>query len=288
MRNRSWNSVDRQKPVNRRKAVDYRKAINRWSAVNRRLGPVVLLGIMIASLWFAVGASTGTSAGQGQPVIYIAGDSTVQTYTDAQRPQAGWGQMIGRYFDQGVTFRNHAISGRSTRTFIEQGRLDAIWREIQPGDYLLIQFGHNDANQAKPDRYTPVADYKRYLHQYIQGARDHGATPILITPMGTRTPDADGHFQISFPEYVAAMKQVASDTATPLLDLSASSVAYYNSIGAEATKQLFLYTAPGQYPAFIAGSADDIHFQEYGADRIARLVADGIRALSLPISTHVQ
>ncbi|WP_052723621.1 rhamnogalacturonan acetylesterase [Paenibacillus wulumuqiensis] len=259
-----------------------------WNSVNRRLGPAALLGIMIVSLWFMVGASSGTSAGHQQPVVYLAGDSTVQTYTDAQRPQAGWGQMIGRYFDQGVTFSNHAISGRSTRTFIEQGRLDDILSEIQPGDYLLIQFGHNDANQAKPDRYTPVGDYKRYLHKYVQGARDHGAAPVLITPMGTRTIDkTSGRFQLSFPEYVQAMKQVAAETGTPLLDLSASSVAYYNSIGAEATKQLFLYTAPGQYAAFAAGSADDVHFQEYGADRIARLVADGIGALNLPLSAHV-
>ncbi|MEW4368277.1 rhamnogalacturonan acetylesterase [Paenibacillus kandeliae] len=255
----------------------------------RRSMLLLVVLVLAAGLWIAVEASADKRTLHAQPVVYIAGDSTVQTYTSDQQPQAGWGQMIGHYFDDGVVFNNHAISGRSTRTFIEQGRLDEIMNEIRPGDYLLIQFGHNDANTAKPDRYTPVDEYGRLLHVYVEQALQHGATPILITPMGTRDYDTQaGGFTISFPQYVEKMKQVAADTGTPLVDLSTSSVAYYNKIGEAGTKKLFLYAEPRQYPAFPNGAQDNIHFQQEGAEQMARLVSEGIQQLNIPLANHVQ
>ncbi|WP_411345303.1 rhamnogalacturonan acetylesterase [Paenibacillus sp. WLX1005] len=255
----------------------------------RRYMLLLVALVLLVGLWIAMEASADKRTPHAQPVVYIAGDSTVQTYTSDQQPQAGWGQMIGHYFDTGIVFSNHAISGRSTRTFIQQGRLDEIMNEIRPGDYLLIQFGHNDANTAKPDRYTPVNEYGRLLRDYVERARQNGATPVLITPMGTRDYNAQaGGFTISFPQYVEKMKQVAADTDTPLVDLSTSSVAYYNQLGEDATKKLFLYAEPGQYPAFPNGAQDNIHFQNKGADQMARLVAQGIQQLSIPLANHVQ
>ncbi len=222
------------------------------------------------------------------PVVYLAGDSTVQTYATAQRPQAGWGQMIARYFDQGIQFSNHAMSGRSTRSFIEQGRLDAITSQLQPGDYLMIQFGHNDANSARADRYTPVPDYARYLKEYIDLAYEKDATPILVTPVSRREYDVTAkQFKRSFPEYVQAMKQVAVETNTLLIDLNASSAELYTTLGVEATQSTFLHTMPGQSPAFPNGIQDDTHFQEQGARQIAGLVASGIKQLDIPLAQHV-
>ncbi|WIM41170.1 GDSL-type esterase/lipase family protein [Paenibacillus sp. PK4536] len=222
------------------------------------------------------------------PTVYLAGDSTVQTYATSKQPQAGWGQMIDRYLDEKVKISNQAIGGRSSRSFIEQGRLDTILNQIQPGDYLMIQFGHNDAD-TKPERYTPVPDYKVYLKQYIDGARAHGATPILVTPVGRRDFNTTtGQFNISFPNYVTAMKEVATQTNTKLIDLSARSVAYYNSIGAEESKKVFLHVPAGVYPNFPDGVVDNTHFQEYGAIQIARLVAQGIADIQLPLSEHVE
>lgn len=222
------------------------------------------------------------------PTVYLAGDSTVQTYAASKQPQAGWGQMIDRYLDENVTISNQAIGGRSSRSFIEQGRLDTILNQIQSGDYLMIQFGHNDAD-TKPERYTPVPDYKIYLKQYIDGALAHGATPILVTPVGRRDYNTTtGKFNISFPNYVAAMKEVAQETNTKLLDLSTRSVAYYDSVGVEDTKKVFLHVPAGVYPNFPDGVVDNTHFQEYGAIQIARLVAEGIADLQLPLSEHVE
>ncbi|HZG86618.1 fibronectin type III domain-containing protein [Paenibacillus sp.] len=224
-----------------------------------------------------------------RPTVYLAGDSTVQTYDEYWKPEAGWGQMIPRYFTNDVAFDNRAIGGRSSKSFQFEGRLDAILLDARPGDYLMVQFGHNDATVSVPERYASVPDYKNYLKTYVAGARQRGATPILVTPVGRRDFNPEtGKFNVSFPDYVAGMKEVAQELNVPLVDLSALSVAYYNEIGPEATMAVFLYTEPGMYPAFPNGSQDNTHFQEYGAIQIARLVSVGVKALSgVPLSNYV-
>lgn len=222
-----------------------------------------------------------------KPVVYLASDSTVQTYDPYWQPQAGWGQMIDRYFTDDVRIDNRAIGGRSSRSFVFEGRLDEILRAIRPGDYLLVQFGHNDATISRPERYTSPEDFKIYLKSYVLGARQRGATPILITPVGRRDfNETSGKFNVSFPEYVASMKEVANELDVKLVDLSALSIAYYDSIGPEATRSVFLHVDPGVYQAFPNGAVDNTHFQEYGAIQIAKLVAGGIEQLGLSPLSH--
>ncbi|HJV97932.1 MAG TPA: SGNH/GDSL hydrolase family protein [Arthrobacter sp.] len=221
------------------------------------------------------------------PGVYLAGDSTVQTYDAGYVPQAGWGQMIDRFFDDKVAFRNHAIGGRSSKNFISQGRLDEILRVINPGDYLMVQFGHNDATFGVDDRYASPADYKEYLRTYVNGARQRGATPVLVTPVGRRDYDeATGKFNVSFPEYVAKMQELAAEESVALVDLSALSRAYYDAIGPEDTKSVFLHVDAGVYPNRPNGTVDNTHFQEYGAIQIARLIAGSVKQLSLPLAAH--
>ncbi len=221
--------------------------------------------------------------------VYISGDSTVQTYDPiAYAPQAGWGQMIDRFFADDVAFANHAIGGRSSKNFITQGRLDEILRSIRPGDYHLIQFGHNDATQGVDDRYASPADYKEYLRTYVEGTRQRGATPVLVTPVSRRSFDpATGVFAVSFPEYVAKMTELADEEAVLLVDLSASSRAYLDEIGPEAAKAVFLHVDPGVFPNRPAGTADDTHFQEYGAIQMARLIAQDVAELDDPLADAV-
>lgn len=223
------------------------------------------------------------------PTVYLAGDSTVQTYDEYWKPEAGWGQMIPRFFTEQVIFKNHAIGGRSSKTFITEGRMDEVLRAIKPGDYFMVQFGHNDATISVPERYASVPDYKNYLKTYVNGTRQRGATPILITPMGRRSFDAaTGKFNVSFPEYVQGMKEVAQELNVSLVDLSTLSIAYYDSIGPEASKSVFLHVEPGIYNAWPAGAADDTHFQEYGAIQLARMLSVAIEELNLPISAYVK
>jgi len=230
----------------------------------------------------------GREAGS-KPVLYLAGDSTMQTYNPYWEPQAGWGQMLPSFFNDTVEIKNHSIGGRSSKSFIFQGRLDEILRVIRPGDYLFVQFGHNDATISVPDRYASPADYKIYLKTYIDGVRQRGATPILVTPMGRRDFNAStGKFNVSFPEYVQAAKEVASENNVLLIDLSRLSIEYYDSIGPEATLSVFLHVAPGIYQAFPNGVADNTHFQEYGAIQIARMVAGAVHELDIPLADAVK
>lgn len=222
------------------------------------------------------------------PTVYLAGDSTVQTYDSYWKPQAGWGQMISRYFTSDITFSNQSIGGRSSKTFLTEGRLDNILRAIKPNDYFLIQFGHNDATISVPERYASPEDYKNYLKTYINGARQRGAIPIMVTPVGRRDYNATtGIFNVSFPTYVAAMKELAQEMDVKLTDLSALSRAYYDTIGPIGTLAVFLHVPVGTYTAFPSGNADDTHFQEYGAIQIARLLSGGIKDLNIPLSAYV-
>ncbi|MET0295925.1 MAG: fibronectin type III domain-containing protein, partial [Microbacterium sp.] len=219
---------------------------------------------------------------------YLTGDSTVQTYDPGFAPQAGWGQMIGRFLAPDVVVANHAIGGRSSKNFITQGRLDEVLRAIRPGDYLFVQFGHNDATQGVDDRYASPADYKEYLRVYVEGARQRGATPIIVTPVSRRSFDAaTGAFAVSFPEYVAKATELAVEEDVLLVDLSASSRGFLNEIGPEAAKAVFLHVDPGVFPGRPAGTVDDTHFQDYGAIQMARLIAQDVAELDDPIAAKV-
>jgi len=223
-----------------------------------------------------------------EPTVWITGDSTVQTYTADYAPQAGWGQMIDRFLSDDVTVDNRAIGGRSSKNFISQGRLDEVLRLIKPGDYLFVQFGHNDATYGVDDRFAAPADYAEYLRTYVDGAVQRGATPVIVTPVSRRSFDpATGKFNVSFPEYVAAATALAAETGTPLVDLAASSRAYLDQIGPEASTSVFLHVPAGVYPGRPTGTIDDTHFQEYGAIQMARLVASGIAELDGPLADEV-
>ncbi|MFJ5227750.1 rhamnogalacturonan acetylesterase [Streptomyces sp. NPDC088400] len=222
--------------------------------------------------------------------LYIASDSTAQTYNSSFYPQAGWGQMLPGFFTSNITVANRAIGGRSSRSFIEQGRLAAIHQVIKAGDYLFVQFGHNDATVGNAERYTSPADYKEYLrNDYIRATRSRGATPVVVTPVSRRSYNAStGQFNVSFPAYVDAAKAVAAEERAPLVDLSALSRTYLNGVGIEPSKKLFLWLSPGQYPNFPNGVSDDTHFQQNGATQMARLVAQAVSKLGLPLSGEVK
>ncbi|GAB3219890.1 hypothetical protein GCM10027447_03650 [Glycomyces halotolerans] len=255
-----------------------------------RRGRRALAGLAAAATAGGLMAAGAPAQAQDDGItVYLASDSTVQTYDPYWEPQAGWGQMFDQYFDEEVTVENHAIGGRSSRSFIEEGRLDAILDEIQPGDYLFVQFGHNDATQSRPERYTPPEDYKTYLRDhYIAGAVEKGAIPVLVTPVQRRDFDPDtGEFNVSFPEYVQKVYELRDETGVATVDLSASSRAYLNEIGPEEAKSVFLHVPPGVYPNRPDGTTDDTHFQEYGAIQMARLVAEETATLGLSLSPHV-
>ena len=224
----------------------------------------------------AVLLAMSARAAGAAPVVYLAGDSTVMSYASANYPQQGWGGRIGDAFTSGVTFSNHAIGGRSSKSFVDEGRLATILRVIKPGDYLFVQFGHNDDYSDVRLHTDPFTSYKTYLAMYIDLPRQYGAIPVLVSPMGRRRYDSSGRFLNDFVNRTAAMQELAREKGVPLIDLNAKSIAYYNGVGVAATTDVFLWLGAGQYPRFPNGVTDGTHFQEYGAGQLARLVMQGI------------
>lgn len=221
--------------------------------------------------------------------VFLMGDSTVANYTSAQAPLCGWGQVFGRLFASDIAVVNRAMSGRSTKSFIDEQRWAAVINDIGEGDHLFIQFGHNDEKKDKPEVYAASdGAYRDNLRMFIEKAREKKAVPILVTPVGRRTFGKDGKMADSHGAYPAAMKAVAAETSTPIIDLTAKSMTLYDSLGAEGAKKLFCYTDPGQYPNFPNGSKDDTHFCETGALEIALLVAEGIRESGIALAASLK
>ena len=220
---------------------------------------------------------------------YITGDSTVQTYDPtAYAPQAGWGQMIDRFFADDIAFANHAIGGRSSKNFITQGRLDDVLRGIRPGDYLFVQFGHNDATHGVDDRYASPADYAEYLRVYVDGAAPARCDADPRDPrLATHFDPATGLFNVSFPEYVAKMKELAVETGTSSSSTSRPRAARIWTRSDRRPRRRCSCTSIRVSSRAPAGTVDDTHFQEYGAIQMARLIAQDVAVLDDPLAAEV-
>ena len=213
--------------------------------------------------------------------IYWAGDSTVQTNDITTYPQTGIGQAFSLYIKEGVTISNHAKNGRSTKSFIDEGRLVPIEEQIGEGDFLFIQFGHNDEKIEDPARYTePFSSYKENLLTFVNVARKKGAYPVLITPLERRCFGVDGVLMAgAHGEYVKAMKQLAMEEKIPLVDLYSMSRDEMNRAGEEKTKQWFMNLEAGEYENYPDGKVDNTHLKHAGAVNFAGLVAKGLKVL---------
>jgi len=214
----------------------------------------------------------GARRGRGPTTVFVAGDSTAATWPASVIPKAGWGQALPAFLNQRtMAVNNQALSGASSKSFIEASRLDIIFAAIRPGDFLVISFGHND--EKTDDRHTdPYTTYQQYLTLYIDGARRRGAHPVLVTPVERRRFDAAGHATASHGDYPQAMRDLGTATRVPVIDLTALSMALWDKLGVEGTKNYFLWIAAGENPNFPDGVADNTHFQAHGAIELARIV----------------
>ncbi|HEX6039536.1 rhamnogalacturonan acetylesterase [Longimicrobium sp.] len=210
--------------------------------------------------------------------LYLAGDSTIAQKLVTRRPETGWGEMLQQHFDiDRVRVDNRARNGRSTRTFIEEGRWQAIVDDLRPGDYVFIEFGHNDASVDKVDRYTPPADYRRNLARFVADVRAKNANPVLMTPVMRRRFDENGVFRDSHGEYPDLVRAVAAELDVPLIDMHRASERVLREYGPDRSRSLFLIFGPGEQPNYPAGLDDNTHFSPIGAEIMAGLAVQGIR-----------
>ncbi len=219
--------------------------------------------------------------------IWMIGDSTMCLYDSSRSPLTGWGMPFAQYFDSSVSIENKAKGGRSTRTFLSENRWQPIVDDLQKGDYVFIQFGHNDEAQNYPDRYTTPEDYTTNLVKFVKESREKNAIPVLITPVSRRKFDANGTALETHAVYSKIVHEVATQYNVPLIDLDEISLHLLQTYGAENSTLLFNQLAPGENPNYPLGIHDNTHFNLYGARHIAELVLQAINNLHLDIASNI-
>lgn len=221
------------------------------------------------------------------PTIFLASDSTVTDQASGQFPYTGWGQMLSLFLNDNITVANHARSGRSSKSFIHESRLNRIAKKLRKDDYLLIQFSHNDEKDNAGGT-EPFTTYQDYLKQYLDLARKTEAYPVLVAPMHRRLFDEEGNILNTHGDYIDAMQQLAQREKVPFIDLASLSKVYFEELGEERSKEVFLWAEPGQYENLPEGAEDNTHFSEQGAIEIAKLVAKGIHKAKIdPLRKYV-
>lgn len=220
--------------------------------------------------------------------IFLAGDSTMAQKLPEKRPETGWGEMLGRHFKDGkVSIENRAANGRSTKTFISEGKWQSIIDDLKKGDYVFIQFGHNDSSKDKGDRYTPPDDYRKNLIRFAEEVRAKGGHPVLLTPVMRRRFDKAGKFYDSHGEYPGIVRTVAKEYDVPLIDMHQMSETVIVRYGVEGSRRLFLQLKPGENPNYPNGVDDNTHFSPLGAEEMARLVVERIRESKMGLRKYL-
>ena len=229
-------------------------------------------------------ATVSLRAAELPPRIFLAGDSTMAD-KPLDLPERGWGMALQQFCRETAMVQNHAVNGRSTKSFIDENRWARIAAELRAGDFVLIQFAHNDEKKENPKVYADAAtSYRDNLRRFIADARAKGATPILATPVARRKFDAAGKLVPTHGAYPDAMRAVAKEENVALIDLERATSEWLQSVGDEPSKQFFMWLAPGVYPKAPDGRKDDTHFVEAGARKVAELAVAEIKAQKLPLA----
>jgi lysophospholipase L1-like esterase len=222
--------------------------------------------------------------------IHMIGDSTMADKQNPEKnPERGWGQVLHGFFNDRVTIRNHAVNGRSTKSFLKEGRWDSVLAELKKGDYVFIQFGHNDAKITDSTRYTnPYTGYRRNLIRYVNESLAKKAIPILFSPIVRRKFNDSGVLEDTHGAYPNIMREVAKELNIPFVDMQLKSEDLVLSLGPEKSRALYLWVNPGEYEMYPEGKQDNTHFTEKGATEMARLAIEGLKELNLDIVKYLK
>ncbi len=221
--------------------------------------------------------------------VFMIGDSTMANKNTYDAPETGWGQVFQELFTQSVEIQNHAKNGRSTKSFRDLGHWAVVEKQLQPGDYVIIQFGHNDQKENDPARYAPAqTDYRANLKRYVSEVQAKGAFPILCTPVNRRKFNEEGNFIDQHADYPNVVRQIATELSLPLIDMHKKSLTVLEELGVEDSKDLFMHVMPGVYAKFPEGLTDNTHFTPYGARVMAKLAAEELMELKNPLRHYLK
>ena len=241
--------------------------------------------LLTASFW----VNSAFIPTEEKPRIFLIGDSTCANKNPYDAPETGWGQVLPELFSTAVEIQNHAVNGRSTRSFRNQGLWKKVYDQLHKSDYVFIQFGHNDQKESDTTRYAAAqTDYRKNLIRYIEETQAKGATPVLFTPVMRRKFDEDGKFVDQHGEYPVVVREIAKQYNITLIDMHASSQKVIEQHGVEGSKKIFMNVAAGIYAKFPKGIEDNTHFTAYGARLMANLAADGLVISGNPLRNFLK
>ena len=219
--------------------------------------------------------------------IFLAGDSTMSIKETKAFPETGWGMPFVYFWDSSINVVNTAKNGRSTKSFILEGIWQSIVNQASEGDYVMIQFGHNDEVKEKTDRYTTPDEYKNNLTKFIKETREKKAIPILLTPVSRRKFDEKGVALQTHEMYSGLVREVAEKNEVILIDMDKKSIQLFQKFGVENSNLLFLKLKPGEHPNYPDGKDDNTHFNELGARLVAQLMLEDVNNKIPALAQHL-
>ena len=245
-----------------------------------------ILAVVTGSLLMLAGCGREL---QSPVTIHLVGDSTMADKPDPDRnPERGWGQLLHLYFNGQVTVRNHAVNGRSSRSFLNEGRWNRVMEKVRPGDYVFIQFGHNDQKAYDPERYTnPWSAYRRNLEKMIKETREHRAYPVILSSIVRRNFNANGTLEDTHGPYPFVARSVAREMGVPFIDLQQQTEDLVSGLGPVRSKALYMNLLPGEYEMYPEGRTDNTHLNVSGAKEVAGMVAASILRQGISLVSYL-
>lgn len=227
---------------------------------------------------------------QQKPTLFLIGDSTMADKENPEKnPEHGWGQMLPIVMTSGIAIQNHATNGRSSKSFRTEGRWDKVVKQLKKGDFVIIQFGHNDQKVNDSSRFTnPYTQYRANLERYVTETRAKGATPVLMTSIVRRNFNENGVLVDTHKEYPLVVRMVANDLKVAFVDLQLLTEQMEISYGPEKSKKLHLHFAEGENPYYPKGKDDDTHLSKLGAETVAKLAANSLKNLKIGLEKYIK
>lgn len=227
---------------------------------------------------------------QQKPVLFLIGDSTMANKENPDKnPEHGWGQVLPQFFTAGIEIQNHAVNGRSSKSFRTEGRWDQVEKQLKKGDFVIIQFGHNDQKIKDSAKFTnPYTQYRANLERYVRETRAKGAIPILMTSIVRRNFNENGVLIDTHKEYPLVVRIVSSEMKVAFVDMQLLTEQLEISYGPENSKQLHLHYKKGENLYYPEGKEDDTHLSEPGAEAIARLAVKSMKTLKIGLEKYIK
>lgn len=245
---------------------------------------------LISGLCVAVSLSVSAQAAQDKPEarLHLVGDSTMSDKPNLSYPERGWGQLLPEFLLPKLEVVNHAKNGRSTRRFVNEGRWQSLITSLKEGEYVLIQFGHNDQKKSDPARYaSPDKDYPAYLHQFIDEVRAKGGIPMIASSICRRNFDDKGNLKRDLQAYADAAEKVAKEANVAYFDMQAMTCNYIEELGKDAAQPYFIQVPADLYEKHPDGKTDNTHLTVQGASRVAQFFIRDLKKQGHPLAKFV-